>query len=62
MQVGSYVFALYKKMLQKVVKSPTCSQESPYTNISHFHIEHRLNWLPLIGYTKCACIEVVAEP
>ena len=52
MQVVSYFFALYKKCYNfskwKVVQTPTCSLDSPYTEHGdlHFHIERRLNRLP----------------
>ena len=52
MQVVSYFSALYKKCYKiskwKVVKPPTRSLDSPYTEHGnpHFHTEHRLNRLP----------------
>jgi hypothetical protein len=72
MQVVSYVFLPYTKNSSifqsgKFVQPLTRSLASPYTEhgTPHFHTEHRLNRLPqhltLIGYTKCACIEVAAE-
>ena len=49
MQVVSCFFALYQKCLKfskwKVVKTPTRSLDSPYTEHGnpHFHTKHRLN-------------------
>ena len=52
MLVVSYFSALCKKCYNfskwKVVQTPTRSLDSPYTEHGnlHFHMEHRLNWLP----------------
>ena len=51
MQVVSYFFALYKKFYNfskwKVVKPPTRSLDSPYTEHGNprFYTKHHLNWL-----------------
>ena len=64
MQVVSYFFALYKKCYNfskwKVVQTPTCSLDSPYTEHGnpHFHTKD----LTPIGYTKCTRIEVATKP
>ena len=75
MQVVSYFSALCKKCYNvlkwKVVQPPTRSLDSAYTEHGnpHFRTEHCLNRLSHeyinttpISYTKCARIEIVAEP